>query len=129
MIHDTGKNVHVPGFIFLVHGVDVGSTLHVPYFSRTFASLPYVWKPILLPLWPAAFITILFVWAFSKTFLFSFYKLRGRLHQIWIVPRVGFQVGIGFQKIFEYPQKVKFSEFPCSLPAIYSTFFPSPRAE
>ncbi|KAG5099389.1 hypothetical protein JHK82_044441 [Glycine max] len=34
---------------------------------------------------------LLAMWAWSKTFLVSFYYRRGRLHQTWVVPRCGFQ--------------------------------------
>ncbi|KAG4938648.1 hypothetical protein JHK86_044789 [Glycine max] len=34
---------------------------------------------------------LLEMWAWSKTFLVSFYYRRGRLHQTWVVPRCGFQ--------------------------------------
>ncbi|XP_008804902.2 very-long-chain aldehyde decarbonylase GL1-1-like [Phoenix dactylifera] len=91
-----GKNDEVPDFVFLVHVVDVSSSIHVPFIFRTFGSMPYSFKPFLLVIWPAAFITMLVMWAWSKTFLISFYKLRGRLHQIWAVPRYGFQYFLPF---------------------------------
>jgi hypothetical protein len=46
----------------------------------------------LLPMWPFAFLVMLAMWVWSKTFVISCYNLRGRLHQIWAVPRYGFQV-------------------------------------
>ncbi|GFY80661.1 fatty acid hydroxylase superfamily [Actinidia rufa] len=41
---------------------------------------------------------MLVMWAKSKTFLFSFYGLRGRLHQTWVVPRFGFQYFLPFAR-------------------------------
>ncbi|XP_010914063.1 very-long-chain aldehyde decarbonylase GL1-1 isoform X2 [Elaeis guineensis] len=93
-----GKNDEVPDFVFLAHVVDVSSSIHVPFICRTFGSMPYSFKPFLLVIWPAAFLTMLVMWAWSKTFLVSFYKLRGRLHQIWAVPRYGFQYFLPFAR-------------------------------
>lgn len=39
---------------------------------------------------------MLVMWGWSKTFLVSFYNLRGRLHQTWVVPRFGFQYFLPF---------------------------------
>lgn len=39
---------------------------------------------------------MLLMWAWSKTFLVTFYNLRGRLHQTWAVPRFGFQYFLPF---------------------------------
>ncbi|KAG1326498.1 putative protein ECERIFERUM 3 [Cocos nucifera] len=93
-----GKNDEVPDFVFLAHVVDVSSSIHVPFLFRTFGSMPYSFKPFLLVIWPAAFLTMLIMWAWSKTFLISFYKLRGQLHQIWAVPRYGFQYFLPFAR-------------------------------
>lgn len=82
----------VPDFVFLLHVVDMISSLHAPFVFRSYASMPFVPKLFFLPLWPGAFVVMLLMWATSKTFLISFYNLRGRLHQIWAVPRFGFQV-------------------------------------
>ncbi|XXG58491.1 hypothetical protein AAC387_Pa04g0798 [Persea americana] len=80
----------VPDFVFLAHVVDVTSSIHVPFFLRSFASLPFATRLFLLPVWPFAFLVMLMMWALSKTFLISFYTLRGNLHQTWAVPRFGF---------------------------------------
>ncbi|KAK4493447.1 hypothetical protein RD792_006798 [Penstemon davidsonii] len=86
----------VPDFVFLAHGVDIMSSLHAPFVLRSFSSIPFSIKPFLFPLWPLTFMTILVMWAQSKTFLYSFYNLRGRLHQTWAVPRLGFQYFLPF---------------------------------
>ncbi|KAI4335487.1 hypothetical protein L6164_014127 [Bauhinia variegata] len=64
----SGKDGRVPDFVFLAHIVDVISSLAV----------------------------LLAMWVWSKTFLVSFYYLRGRLHQTWVVPRFGFQYFLPF---------------------------------
>lgn len=86
----------VPDFVFLAHGVDVMSSMHAPFVFRTFSSIPFSVKPFLIPMWPYTFMVMLVMWARSKTFLHSFYHLRGRLHQTWAVPRFGFQYFLPF---------------------------------
>ncbi|KAK9059507.1 hypothetical protein SSX86_020211 [Deinandra increscens subsp. villosa] len=88
-----GKSTRVPDFVFLAHVVDITASLHAPFVTRSFASMPYSARLFLLPEWPGAILAMLVMWAKSKTFLSSFYNLRGKLHQTWIVPRFGFQAG------------------------------------
>ncbi|KAJ3704791.1 hypothetical protein LUZ61_008496 [Rhynchospora tenuis] len=94
----SGKNDQVPDFVFLAHVVDVSQSLHSQFVLRWQASLPYKFRLILILMWPGAFISMLMLWAWSKTFLFSFYNLRGKLHQVWAVPRYGFQYFLPFAK-------------------------------
>ncbi|KAL0428206.1 UNVERIFIED_CONTAM: Very-long-chain aldehyde decarbonylase CER3 [Sesamum latifolium] len=93
---DSGKNGRAPDFVFLAHGVDLSSALHAPFLNRSAASLPYYTRIYLLPFLPVTFVVMLLMWAKSKTFLHSFYNLRGRLHQTWAVPRFGFQYFLPF---------------------------------
>jgi hypothetical protein len=86
-----GKNERVPEFVFLAHVVDIMSSMHVPFVLRSISSVPFENHLVLLPFWPVAFTGMLLIWCLSKTFLVSFYYLRGRLHQTWTVPRHGFQ--------------------------------------
>nr|AGT16346.1 glossy1 protein [Saccharum hybrid cultivar R570]AGT16349.1 glossy1 protein [Saccharum hybrid cultivar R570] len=88
----------VPDFVFLAHVVDVMQSLHVPFVLRTFSSTPFSVQLFLLPMWPFAFLVMLAMWVWSKTFVISCYSLRGRLHQIWAVPRYGFQYFLPFAK-------------------------------
>ncbi|RLN03563.1 protein ECERIFERUM 3-like [Panicum miliaceum] len=81
----------IPDFVFLLHVVDVTSSLHNNMVSRSYASLAYRPTPVALLHWPIAFVIMLAMWAWSKTFVAYFYRLRGRLFQSWIVPRYGFQ--------------------------------------
>ena len=91
-----GERKRVPEFVFLAHGVDVMSAMHAPFVFRSFASMPYTTRIFLLPMWPFTFCVMLGMWAWSKTFLFSFYTLRNNLCQTWGVPRFGFQYFLPF---------------------------------
>ncbi|XP_022730206.1 protein ECERIFERUM 3-like isoform X1 [Durio zibethinus] len=93
---DSEKKGRVPDFVFLAHVVDVTSAMHVPFVFRSFASIPFSTRIFLVPMWPGTFIVMLMMWARSKTFLLTFYNLRGRLHQTWVVPRFGFQYFLPF---------------------------------
>ncbi|CAL9112225.1 unnamed protein product [Musa textilis] len=93
-----GKNDRVPDFVFLAHIVDIFSSVHAPLVFRSASSLPFFTNPLLFFLWPLAFFSMLVMWALSKTFLLSFYNLRGRLHQTWVVPRYGFQYFLPFAR-------------------------------
>lgn len=90
------KHGRVPDFVFLAHVVDVSAAMHAPFVFRSFSSLPFSTRLFLLPLWPFTFLVLIVMWASSKTFLYTFYKLRGRLHQTWAVPRCGFQYFLPF---------------------------------
>lgn len=91
-----GKQERAPDFVFLAHVVDVMSSMHVPFVFRSFSSIPFSTKLFLIPMWPSTFLVMLAMWAKSKTFLISFYNLRGRLHHTWTVPRFGFQYFLPF---------------------------------
>ncbi|KAF8407305.1 hypothetical protein HHK36_006432 [Tetracentron sinense] len=93
-----GQNGRAPDFVFLAHGVDMISAMHAPFVFRSFNSLPFTTKLFLLPMWPCCFLVMLAMWAWSKTFLMTFYNLRGRLLQTWAVPRFGFQYFIPFAR-------------------------------
>ncbi|CAI9765755.1 unnamed protein product [Fraxinus pennsylvanica] len=93
---DLGKNGRVPDIVFLAHFIDMSAAMHMPFISRTMASLPYATRIHLLPFLPISFMAMLVMWANSKTFLISFYNLRDRLHQTWAVPRFGFQYFLPF---------------------------------
>ncbi|MED6168406.1 Very-long-chain aldehyde decarbonylase cer3 [Stylosanthes scabra] len=99
-LHQTltsGKNSsRVPDFVFLAHIVDITSAMHVPFVLRSFSSLPFRTRFFLIPFWPITLVVVLSMWFWAKTFLLSFYKLRDRLHQTWVVPRFGFQYFLPF---------------------------------
>ncbi|XP_050219559.1 very-long-chain aldehyde decarbonylase CER3 [Mercurialis annua] len=90
------KKGRVPEFVFLAHVVDVGSSMHAPFVNRFVAAHPYTPWHSMVPLWPLAFVVMLIMWAKAKTFLISFYNLRGRFHATWAVPRFGFQYFLPF---------------------------------
>ncbi|PIA46084.1 hypothetical protein AQUCO_01600391v1 [Aquilegia coerulea] len=94
----SGENTKEPDFVFLMHCVDVISSIHVPFVLRSFVSLPYTTRLFLFPLWPLAFATTMLLWMFGKAFLVMGYTLRGRVHQSWCVPRYGFQYFLPFAK-------------------------------
>ncbi|CAK8534428.1 unnamed protein product [Lathyrus sativus] len=91
-----GNCSRVPDFVFLAHIVDVTSSMHVQFGLRSFASLPFTTRLFLIPLFPIPVISLLAMWLWSKTFLLSFYYLKDRLHQTWVVPRCGFQYFLPF---------------------------------
>ncbi|TYH60454.1 hypothetical protein ES332_D08G293600v1 [Gossypium tomentosum] len=93
---NSGENGRVPDFVFLAHIVDVMSAMHIPFVNRSFASIPFSTRMFLLPFWPVTLMILLMMWAWSKTFLHTFYNLRGRLYQTWVVPRFGFQYFLPF---------------------------------
>ncbi|TVU05691.1 hypothetical protein EJB05_48867 [Eragrostis curvula] len=93
--NSAGSN-DVPGFVFLVHVVDVMASMHSQMLSRSYASRPYSATPATVLLWPVALAFVPVLWAWSKTFVYSFYRLQGRLCQTWIVPRYGFQYFLPF---------------------------------
>lgn len=95
-----GNEARVPDFVFLAHMVDISSAMHVPFVLRSTSSLPYTTRLFFIPCLPFTFIVVMVMWLRSKTFLLSFYNLRGRLHQTWVVPRCGFQVGHLFYNFF-----------------------------
>ncbi|XP_077216204.1 very-long-chain aldehyde decarbonylase CER3-like [Tasmannia lanceolata] len=92
----SGVNEGAPDFVFLAHVVDMTSSVHAPFVLRSFSSLPFAMRFFLLPLMPVAFLVMLVMWASSKTFLHSFYMIRGKMHQTWVVPRFGFQYFLPF---------------------------------
>ncbi|KAI4376785.1 hypothetical protein MLD38_014503 [Melastoma candidum] len=89
----------IPDFVFLAHVVDLSSSMHAPFVWRSFASLPFSTRLFLVPFWPIAFLVMLVMWAWAKTFVISFYNLRGRLHHTWAVPRFGFQYFLPFAAV------------------------------
>ncbi|XP_076921909.1 very-long-chain aldehyde decarbonylase CER3-like [Bidens hawaiensis] len=93
-----GKKAKAPEFVFLIHVLDIMSSMHVPFLFRSLSSWPFTTKLVLLPLWPFAFLGMLFMWVTSKTFLYSFCHLRGNLLQSWVVPRYGFMYFLPFAK-------------------------------
>ncbi|XP_058765667.1 very-long-chain aldehyde decarbonylase CER3-like [Vicia villosa] len=92
----SGNEARVPDFVFLAHMVDISSAMHVPFVLRSTSSLPYTTRLFFIPCLPFTFMVVMVMWLRSKTFLLSFYNLRGRLHQTWVVPRCGFQYFLPF---------------------------------
>nr|KAJ0208327.1 hypothetical protein LSAT_V11C500242950 [Lactuca sativa] len=93
-----GTKAKAPEFVFLAHMVDIMSIIHAPFFLRSCSSLPFARNIIFFLNWPLAFLVMLMMWAKSKTFLFTFWYLRGRLFHYWVVPRFGFMYFISSAK-------------------------------
>lgn len=91
----------VADFVFLAHVVDVMSAMHSPFVFRSFSSMPFSIKPFLFPMWPWTYLVMLVMWAKAKTFVFSLYYLRGKLHETWVVPRFGFQVDVNSKIVYQ----------------------------
>ncbi|XP_057966904.1 very-long-chain aldehyde decarbonylase CER3-like isoform X2 [Malania oleifera] len=91
-----GANAVIPEFVFLAHVVDIMHGLHAPFMIRSYNALPFKTLPFLVPLWPGVVMVMLVMWAKSKAFLISSYTIRSKLHQIWVVPRFGFQYFLPF---------------------------------
>lgn len=91
-----GQVEEVPDYVFLAHIVDVLSSLHVRFLLRGFCSTPFATWWFLLPLWPVVIPFALAMWVWAKPFVNTGHRLKGRLHQTWIVPRFGFQYFIPF---------------------------------
>ncbi|ONK81933.1 uncharacterized protein A4U43_C01F34410 [Asparagus officinalis] len=92
----SGKNDQAPDFVFLAHIVDMFHSMHAPIVFRSVASIPFFIQPFMFFLLPLGMTMMLLMWAWSKTFVLAFYNLRGKLHQIWLVPRHGFHYFLPF---------------------------------
>ncbi|XP_063936235.1 very-long-chain aldehyde decarbonylase CER3-like [Daucus carota subsp. sativus] len=64
-----GARGRIPDFVFLAHGLEVASSVHVPFIFRSFSSNPFPKKVFLLLLWPFSLVVALTIWAFSCEFL------------------------------------------------------------
>ncbi|XP_031478997.1 very-long-chain aldehyde decarbonylase CER3-like isoform X2 [Nymphaea colorata] len=93
-----GEEVRVPDFVFLVHIIDVHSSIHVPFLFRSFSSKAFQTNLLVLPFWPIALVVLQLMWAWAKPFMVTFYCLRNRLIHTWTVPRYGFQYFLPFAK-------------------------------
>ncbi|KAK9130250.1 hypothetical protein Sjap_010737 [Stephania japonica] len=98
VIYTTSFELQGTRLCVLCHCVDVTSSLHSPFYLRSFLSLPFKAKWFLLPHLPTAFITMVAFWIKSRPFIITGYTLRKRLHQSWCVPRYGFQYFLPFAK-------------------------------
>ncbi|XP_019169492.1 PREDICTED: protein ECERIFERUM 3-like [Ipomoea nil] len=92
----TRTSQSAPDFVFLAHIVDIMAALHAPFVFRSFGSLPFSTRLFLLPLGPGVILAMLLMWLKCETFFSSFYNLRGRVHQTWVIPRFGFQYFLPF---------------------------------
>eukprot|EP01018_Ginkgo_biloba_P009437 Gb_16836 [translate_table: standard] len=95
-LRSRGQERRPPDLVFLGHGVDFTSCLHVPYNGRTFASQPcssqwYSW--FFLPL---TWLGVCLVWFWGKSHAISKYTIKDFHQESWAVPRLAFQFFLPF---------------------------------
>jgi len=108
---------YAPGCVFLAHGVDATSCLHLPFMSRDFASKPYPGENIMRHLlWPVTFPLMLAMWAIAplQPFVAERKEILNRSPpkrpdgedkpaspylqlQTWVVPRLGWHYFLPFE--------------------------------
>lgn len=106
---------YAPGAVFLAHGVDATSVVHLPFMSRDFSSNPYPGDNALrLLLWPVTFPLMLAMWALAPLhpFVAERKQILNRWHkeaaspapggpylqlQTWVVPRLGWHYFLPFE--------------------------------
>ncbi|KAI5072761.1 hypothetical protein GOP47_0013122 [Adiantum capillus-veneris] len=87
-----GKEVLVPDSVFVPHGVDLVSALHIGLLGRTYASNPRDGVRWDAQLWtPFVFIGLWISWFWGKAYTVAEYSLHGVIQQTWTVPFIGFQ--------------------------------------
>eukprot|EP00253_Pinus_taeda_P001261 PITA_01261 len=92
-----GQDRRAPDLVFLCHGVDFTSVIHVPYYWRTFAARPcssqwYVWifMPFIwlgFPLWG---------WRWATSHVISKYTIGEFNQETWVLPRLALQFFLPF---------------------------------
>ncbi|EFJ36684.1 hypothetical protein SELMODRAFT_164680 [Selaginella moellendorffii] len=80
----------VPQFVFLVHCIDILSSLHVAFSGRTASSVPFRGEWYAWLVFPIGLVSCFCVWIWGKTFVATKYLLDGLHAQSWVVPRYGF---------------------------------------
>eukprot|EP00249_Psilotum_nudum_P001331 c13772_g1_i1 orf=965-2224(-) len=87
-----GRKERPPDFVFLVHVIDLSASLHSPFVFAGFASLPYSGRWFIVPFVPLAFLAMGALWLWGTNIESMKYYLRDNFHELWCVPRYGFQV-------------------------------------
>lgn len=91
-----GQKQVVPDVVFLPHGVDLMSCLHIGMYGRTFASVPFARQWYAWFFWPFTWIGFFLIWMLQSPYQISSYRFRGVNQQTWVVPRIGFQYFLPF---------------------------------
>lgn len=91
-----GRGYQTPACVFLAHGTDLLSAVHLPMFLRGLASRPYAFHWALAPLWPLCALGCALLWCLGcPVFTSHVERLSGEPVQTWVVPRFGFQYFLG----------------------------------
>lgn len=88
-----GTEEVIPDSVFVPHGVDFVSALHIGMIGRTFSSYPREhsrWFSFIFV--PAVFVGVWVLWFWGKAYVVAQYTLHGVTHQTWSLPTIGFQV-------------------------------------
>jgi len=85
-----------PQCVFLAHGTDLLSALHLPMLFRGFAKHPYQGPHWLFyPLYPLVGLAAAVLWLVGQVFVSHVERVGGKPVQTWVVPRFGFQYFLG----------------------------------
>lgn len=91
-----GQSDRVPDLVFLAHGVDLISCLHLGCYGRTFASVPFAGQWYVWFFWPFTWSAMFLVWILKYPYEISSYRFRNVYQQSWVLPRLGFQYLLPF---------------------------------
>ncbi|MCO5609607.1 hypothetical protein L7F22_063837 [Adiantum nelumboides] len=87
-----GSEEVVPQSVFVPHGVDFVSVLHIGLTGRTFSSYPRQHSRwFTYPLVPLLCLGSVPVWFWGKPYVVAHYTLKGMNQQTWSMPTYGFQ--------------------------------------
>lgn len=87
-----GREEVVPDSVFVPHGVDFVSALHIGLIGRTFSSYPREhsrWFALIFV--PVVFVGVWVLWLWGKAYVVAQYTLHGVTQQTWSLPTIGFQ--------------------------------------
>ena len=80
-----------PDAVFLAHGTEVLSLLHLPFASRSLSAEPWAPRPLLYLLWPLAAPLAAAVAAFGRVFTADQATLGEAKLETWVTPAFGIQ--------------------------------------
>lgn len=87
-----GKEEVVPDSVFVPHGVDFVSALHIGLVGRTFSSVPRGgWRWWTYIFVPVVFVGVWISWLWGKAYVVAQYTIHGVTQQTWSMPLIGFQ--------------------------------------
>ncbi len=83
--------VEAPHAVFLAHGTEVLSWLHLPFVCRSLSSQPWAPHPLLYLAWPLAAPAAALVAAFGRVFTADKHTLGELRLETWVTPAFGLQ--------------------------------------